>query len=64
MILSRGGKMLEDTNLFDADEIFELKIKVVGVTYNNRQENIKKLHIGDELLLVLEPNNLYDKNAV
>lgn len=48
----------------DDDEIFELKIKVRGVTYNNRQENIKKLHIGDELLLVLEPNNLYDKNAV
>ena len=39
-------------------------IKAVGVTYGNRQQNIKLLKTGDELEFVHEPNNQYDSNAL
>ena len=39
-------------------------IKAVGVTYGNRQNVIKTLHIGDTLYFVPEENNAYDKNAI
>jgi hypothetical protein len=38
--------------------------KVAGVTYENRQQVIKKLKDGDALILKREPNNPYDKNAI
>ena len=39
--------------------------KVVGVTFNNAQENIKRLARKDiPLELVREPNNPYDPNAI
>jgi len=39
-------------------------LKIVGVTFENRQNLIKKLQVNEELKLVREPNNLFDKNAV
>ena len=39
-------------------------IKAVGVTYGNRQNVIKTLHVGDTLYFVPEENNAYDKNAI
>lgn len=38
--------------------------KVVGVTYENRQSYIKDMKIGDDILLVRDYNNPYDKNAI
>jgi len=38
--------------------------KIVGVTFDNRQEVCKLLFPGAHLLLVREPDNIHDKNAV
>jgi len=43
----------------------DFKIKVAGVTYENRQDTIKDLNeVVDELELVREPSNQYDENAI
>lgn len=38
--------------------------KIVGVSFEDRQETIAKLHIGDRIWLELEPDNPHDPNAV
>ncbi len=41
------------------------KTKVVGVTYDGRQDNINQIcESTDELVAVREPENPYDKNAI
>ncbi len=41
------------------------KSKVVGVTYEGRQNVISEINeITDKLLLMREPDNKYDKNAI
>ena len=41
-----------------------LTTKVVGVTFENRQEIIAKLQMGDRVWLEREPFNAYDVNAI
>jgi hypothetical protein len=41
-----------------------LSTKVVGVTFDNRQEVIAKLHQGDRVWLDMEPDNPFDANAI
>ncbi len=38
--------------------------KLVGVTFDNRQEVIPTLDIGEELVILREPENPYDTNAI
>ena len=38
--------------------------KVVGVTFEDRQEVIARLHIGDRVWLEPEPDNPHDPNAI
>ena len=38
--------------------------KAVGVTFDNRQDNIAKLTIAEQLKLQRQPDNIYDKNAI
>jgi hypothetical protein len=38
--------------------------KVVGVTFENRQDFIKLLSTGQKLQLIREPDNSYDSNAI
>lgn len=38
--------------------------KLVGVTFEDRQEVIAKLHIGDMVWLEQEPDNVHDPNAI
>lgn len=38
--------------------------KVAGVTFGNCQRVIRKLSNGQELLLIREPGNKFDKNAI
>ena len=38
--------------------------KIVGVTFENRQDIIKRLSVGEMLKLVQQPDNIYDPNAV
>lgn len=51
------------------DKIQNVVLKAVGVTFANndgteRQDVIKQLNKGDNIVLVREPNNSYDPNAV
>jgi cold shock CspA family protein len=41
-----------------------LETKVVGVTYEGRQSIVALLRTGEEVLLVREPDNPYDGNAI
>jgi hypothetical protein len=38
--------------------------RVAGVTFDGRQAVIARLSIGEEILLMREPNNPYDHNAI
>ena len=38
--------------------------KVVGVSFENRQEIVAKLQMGDRVWLEMEPSNPYDANAI
>ena len=38
--------------------------KVVGVTFEGRQEVVAKLQMGDRVWLEMEPSNPYDANAI
>ena len=38
--------------------------KVVGVTFENRQQYVKKCQVGDKLELIRDRYNIYDKNAI
>ena len=38
--------------------------KIVGVTFENRQDTIARLHAGQPLYLQREPSNVYDGNAI
>lgn len=40
------------------------KIKLSGVTFNNRQTNISELIVNQELFLIRERDNIYDKHAI
>lgn len=42
----------------------QLKVKVAGVTFENRQEVVKQLVVGEELRLRREPHNTYDPHAI
>jgi len=48
-------------NILQAERFFT---KIVGVTFDNRQEHIAKLELGQQLLLKREPENPYDLNAI
>jgi len=41
-----------------------IETKVVGVTYEGRQEIIARMQVGEQLTLVREPNNPHDRNAI
>lgn len=38
--------------------------KVAGVTFENRQEIVKRLSVGQQIIPVREPDNRYDSNAI
>lgn len=41
-----------------------ISTRVVGVTFEGRQEIVAQLHEGDHIWLEREPNNRYDYNAI
>jgi single-stranded-DNA-specific exonuclease len=41
-----------------------LEERVVGVTYDNRQDVVARLHVGERVRLCREPRNPYDRNAI
>lgn len=49
----------------DIDELEQCgEIEVSGTQYEGRSERIEHVKVGDELKLVREPDNAYDKNAI
>jgi hypothetical protein len=42
----------------------EVIAKVVGVTFEGRQEVVARLHLGEQIFLRREPSNRYDPNAI
>lgn len=50
-----------NSSIADADMFYS---KLVGVTFDKRQDVIPTLHDGEELTLVREPNNPFDTNAI
>lgn len=47
-----------------ASRIPRFTFRIVGESYENRQHELNRISIGDEVLLVREPGNPYDYNAV
>lgn len=47
-----------------ASRIPRFTFRIVGGSYDNRQHELNRLAIGDEVLLIREPANPYDANAV
>lgn len=47
-----------------APAIFTLEERVAGVTFDNRQAVIARLHVHEPMILRREPNNAYDRNAI
>lgn len=45
-------------------EIHNYKTRVVGVTFNNRQEVVNRLKEGEQVRLNREPTNPFDANAI
>ncbi len=41
-----------------------IQTKVVGVTFEGRQEVVARLQMGDKVWLEMEPDNPYDNNAI
>jgi|SRR5690554_3666983 len=41
-----------------------IELSVAGVTFDNRQEVLARMHVGETLWLVREPQNPYDRNAI
>ncbi|WP_051608712.1 HIRAN domain-containing protein [Selenomonas sp. FC4001] len=60
--VNRQNLSQKDTSYSEKETI--ITTKIAGVTYENRQNAVKKLQIGQDVALVREPNNLYDHNAV
>ncbi len=54
-----SGKTLIVPNVYDKDEI-----EVVGTQYEGRSARIEGVKVGDKLILIREPSNIYDKNAI
>ena len=42
----------------------EFYTKDAGVTFDNRQRLIRRMSVGENISLVRDPNNPYDKNAI
>jgi len=43
---------------------FSFNTKIVGTSFEGRQEYLKQLKTGDVLVLECEPTNSFDKNAI
>ena len=41
-----------------------IQTKVVGVTFEGRQEVVARLRMGDKIWIQMQPYNAYDKNAI
>ena len=55
---------LSSSQKYNPEIVDTFYIKAVGVTFDGRQDRIKKLKQNQQLYLLPEPTNTYDKNAI
>lgn len=63
-LFSRAGDYLGEVRYDGVEDAPALHTKVVGVTFDGRQQALATLHPGDVLRLVREPTNPHDPHAV
>lgn len=63
-LFSQAPELLVDDYYRDIGERDEFYTKVVGVTFENRQDIVRQLHEGEKLNLVREGDNTHDPNAI
>ena len=49
---------------FQGSVVHRIETKVVGVTFEGRQEILAKLNLGEQIVLRREPSNPFDANAI
>jgi hypothetical protein len=55
---------LETETSHDYHQGSHICTRVAGVTFNGRQSIVAQLSIGEQILLIREPTNYYDHNAI
>lgn len=63
-LFRRAADYLDETPHREVEDAPTLYTKVVGVTFDGRQDAVAALHPGDRLRLVREPANAHDPHAV
>ncbi|MFZ5639561.1 MAG: single-stranded-DNA-specific exonuclease RecJ [Bacillota bacterium] len=63
-LFSQAPELLVDDYYRDIGERDEFYTKVVGVTFEYRQDIVRQLHEGEKLNLVRESDNAHDPNAI
>ena len=63
-LFARSEEFTGFSELADISQAPSFHTKVVGVTFDGRQEGLVGLEQGEELLLVREPDNPHDPNAI
>ncbi len=63
-LFDRADEFLNESEMAGLARARQFHTKVVGVTFEGRQEALNMLEEGQELALVREPSNPYDPNAI
>lgn len=63
-LYQEGDIWLEDNYYRDIVDQQEFNTKIVGVSFDNRQDTIKKLDAGEAVQLIREKNNAYDPYSI
>ncbi len=63
-LFERQGEICETGDYAGITQVARFNTKVVGVTYENRQDVLASLEPGVELLLRRDSQNEYDANAI
>ncbi len=59
---SDGFDLIPD--LGEAEPPFRYLIEVAGTRYNTTADNLRNIHVGDEVRFIFEDENIFDDNAV
>ena len=63
-VIEKISNPIQDISLPKPNQSRVVRTKVVGVTFENRQEVIARLRMGDRVWLDREPDNPHDGNAI
>jgi hypothetical protein len=63
-VIEKISNPIQEISLPKPNQSRVVRTKVVGVSFDNRQEVIARMHRGDRIWLDMEPDNPYDPNAI